>query len=180
MDYYRKNSFYIPTTTIDAYETNDVRHTDLIKRGSTADNPNDYTTAKYYGGKYDDVIYLRLAEIKLNYAEALVRSSNTVHTDAIAQLNEVHQRAFPDDKKPALYTPADFPTVEALLRAILKERRMELAYEGQYRWDLMRTNNLLKDATLGAIAPNRWNLPVPDYEIRITNGLIRQNSGYSK
>ena len=180
MAYYRKISFYIPQTAIDCYEADDVRRADLIRHGSTSDNPNDYTTPKYYGGKYDDVIYLRLAEIKLNYAEALVRSSNSVSQEAIDQLNDVHQRAFPNDKKPALYTAADFPTTEALLRAILKERRMELAYEGQYRWDLIRTNNLLGDATLGAIAPNRWNLPVPEYEIRITDGLIKQNSGYNQ
>ena len=55
----------------------------------------------------------------------------------------------------------------------------ELAYEGHYRWDLMRTNNLLGDRKLGAIDKSRWNLPVSDYEIRISDGKIKQNTGFN-
>ena len=82
--------------------------------------------------------------------------------------------------KPQRFTVSDFPDKQSLLKAILQERRHELAYEGHDRWDLMRTNNLIKDKTLSAVTPNRWNLPVPDYELRITKGLIRQNTGYAK
>ena len=133
---------------------------------------------KYSGGEYNDVIYIRLAEVKLTYAETLVRTQNAVSEEAVAQLNDVHQRAFPEGMKPTLYTTADFPTVESFLKELLKERNRELAYEGHYRWDLMRTNNLLEDQKLGAIDKSRWNLPISDFEIRISEGKIKQNTGF--
>lgn len=180
MRYYQKRLFYVPRTAVENYAPNDVRRSQLIVTGSTSDNPNDLTTRKYCGGMYDDVIYMRLAEMKLTYAETLVRTTNSVSRQAVDQLNDIHQRAFPDGMKPQRFTVSDFPDTQSLLKAILLERRHELAYEGHYRWDLMRTNNLLKDKTLSAVTPNRWNLPVPDYELRITKGLIRQNTGYIK
>jgi hypothetical protein len=180
MYYYQKMSYYVPTEAKSAYEEDDVRKTRLIVQGSPTDNPNNLTTAKYLGGNYDDVIYIRKAEMKLTYAEAVVRATGSVSQDAIDQLNDVRQRAFPEEKKPTRYTLADFPSTTDFLRAVLKERRLELAYEGHYRWDLMRTNNLIGDKRIGGIAKNRWNLPVPDYEIRQTNQLIKQNSGYSE
>jgi hypothetical protein len=81
--------------------------------------------------------------------------------------------------KPQLYTTSDFPSVESFLKEVLKERNRELAYEGHYRWDLMRTNNFLGDKKLGAIDKSRWNLPVSDYEIRISDGKIKQNTGFN-
>ena len=176
--YYKKNSYYVPAEAIQAYDADDVRRTQLIVGGSPTDYPTDWTSAKYLGSNYDDVIYIRLAELKLTYAEAITRATGNVSQEAVGQLNDVHQRAFPEDLKPALYTTASFSSPTALLQAILKERRLELAYEGHYRGDLMRSDNLLGDQRLGAIAKNRWNLPVPDYEVRFTEGTIRQNSGY--
>lgn len=178
--YYQKKSYYIPAEAIAAYDVDDVRRTQLIVQGSPSDNPNDKTTAKYLGGNYDDVIYIRLAEMKLTYAEALTRATGTASQAALDQLNEVHQRAFPDGLKPAPFKLSDFASTTDFLKAVLKERRLELAYEGHYRWDLVRTDNLLGDQRLAAIAKNRWNLPIPDYEQRLTEKIIRQNSGYDE
>ena len=179
LNYYRKNSLYVPSTMKNLYEENDVRRTYLIWHGSQSDNVKDSTTMKYSGGEYNDVIYIRLAEVKLTYAETLVRTANEVSEEAVSHLNDVHQRAYPDDMKPALYTTVDFPTVESFLKEVLKERNRELAYEGHYRWDLMRTNNLLGDQKLGAIDKTKWNLPVSDYEIRISDNKIKQNTGFA-
>lgn len=176
--YYQKKSYYIPAEAIAAYDADDVRRTRLIVKGSPTDNPNDMTTAKYLGGTYDDVVYIRMAEMKLTYAEALTRATGTVSQAAVDQLNDVRQRAFPDGLKPARYVTSDFATATDFLRTVLRERRFELAYEGHHRWDLMRTDNLLGDQRLAAIAKNRWNLPIPDYEQRLTEQTIRQNSGY--
>lgn len=178
--YYRKTSYYIPTTTVAAYDNGDVRGTSLLVQGSPSDNPGDLTSAKYLGGNYDDVLYMRLAEVRLTLAEALVRASGSVSQEAVDQLNDVRQRAFPEGMKPDRFTTADFLTTTDFLKTVLRERRLELAYEGHYRWDLMRTNNLLGDQQLGSIASNRWNLPVPEYEMRLTDQLIRQNSGYQE
>ncbi|MBO4905657.1 MAG: RagB/SusD family nutrient uptake outer membrane protein [Bacteroidaceae bacterium] len=180
MYYYSKALYYIPSEALSAYDANDIRKTQLIVHGSPSDNPGDWTSAKYLGGHYDDVIYIRLSEMKLTYAEAITRVTGSVSADAINQLNDIRQRAFPDGQKPAPYTSADFASASDFLRAVLRERRLELAYEGQYRWDLMRTDNLLGDLRLGSIAKNRWNLPVPDYEVRFTKGVISQNTGYAE
>lgn len=179
INYYRKNTLYVPSTMKDLYDENDVRRSYLIWRGSQNDNVKDSTTMKYSGGEYNDVIYMRMAEVKLTYAETLVRTQNSVSEEAVGHLNDVHQRAYPEGMKPELYTTADFPTVESFLKAVLKERNRELAYEGHYRWDLMRTNNLLEDKKLGAIEKTRWNLPVSDFEIRISDGKIKQNTGFN-
>ncbi len=178
LSYYRKQSYYVPATMKDLYDENDVRSTYLIWQGSKSDYVADQTTMKYSG--YDDVLFIRMAEMKLTYAETLVRTSGSVSAEAVQQLNEVHQRAYPAGQKPALYTTSDFSTTEAFLRALLKERNMELAYEGHYRWDLMRTDNLLGDKTLGAVDKSKWNLPIPDYEIRISYGKLQQNTGYQE
>lgn len=180
MNYYRKTSYYVPKTMKNLYDEKDVRRTYLLWNGSKTENPNDSTTMKYSGGQYDDVLYIRMAEMKLTYAETLARTSNAVTAEAVNQLNDVHQRAFPDSDKPAVYTTADFPNLESFLKAVLTERNRELAYEGHYRWDLMRTNNLLGDGKLKKIDSKRWNLPVPDYEVRISNGVIKQNPGYNE
>lgn len=180
MAYYRKTYYYVPQDRTALYDADDVRRTYLIWQGSKSDNASDLTTMKYSGGQYDDVLYIRLAEVKLMYAETLVRTSGTVSQEAVNQLNDVHRRAFPDDRKPVPYTTADFGSTDAFLRAVLTERNRELAYEGHYRWDLIRTNNLLGDKKLGALPQGKWNLPVPDYEIRISYGKITQNSGYTE
>ena len=72
------------------------------------------------------------------------------------------------------------PLISIRKKTVLKERNRELAYEGHYRWDLMRTDNILGDHTLGAIEKNRWNLPIPNYEIRISYGKLKQNTGYQE
>lgn len=176
--YYSKSSYYVPQEMLLFYDADDVRRTYLIRTGSRSENANDSTSMKYSGGQCDDVIFIRLAEVKLTYAESLVRVGGAVTQEAVNQLNDIHQRAYPDDSKPKVYTLADFPSADDFLRTVLTERNRELAYEGHYRWDLMRTGNFLGDAKLGAVDKSRWNLPVPEYEIRISEGVISQNSGY--
>lgn len=177
--YYRKLNFYVPKEVEAKYEADDERWNYLVWTGSKSDNATDSTSNKYSGGEYNDIIYMRLSEVKLTYAETLVRTSGTVTDEAVAHLNDIHQRAFPEGKKPALYTVADFPSADDFLKEVLRERNRELAYESHYRWDLMRTGNLLEDAKMGAIDKARWNFPISDYEIRISDGKIKQNTGYN-
>ncbi len=178
LNYYRKQSYYVPQAVVDLYNPKDVRCTYLIGQGSQTEHDADKTTMKYAGGSNDDVIYIRLSEVKLTYAEATARVADAVPAEALQHLNDVHQRAFAEADKPTLYTDADFATVDDFVKAVLMERRLELCYEGLYRWDLMRTNNLLGDSKLAVLDPARWNMPIPNYEIRISYGKITQNSGY--
>lgn len=189
--YYSKKSFYVPDAMKSYYEEGDVRGYNadaqsttkyLLAQGSSSDNPNLITSMKYSNSSNadfnNDVIYIRLAEVKLTYAEALTRCENTVTSEAVNELNDIHKRAFVDGKTPEDYTTASFASADELLKAILKERNRELAYEGLHRWDIIRTNNVLDDQTMKAVAPNRWNAPIPSYELEISNGNIKQNSGY--
>lgn len=179
LSWYQKKSYYVNPLILSLYDQHDVRGTAyLISHGSKTDNPHDWTTEKYTGDQYDDVIYMRLSEAKLTYAEALARAEGVVSDAALKQLNDIHQRAYTEGNKPALWTASDFGNAEAFIDTVLTERRRELAFEGHHRYDLMRTRNRLNDATLGAVSENRWNLPVPEYEIRISYGVIKQSSGY--
>ena len=71
-------------------------------------------------------IDFRLAEIYLNYAEATIESGQGNATLAAQYLNALRKRAGHTDNIPAT------------LDNILKERRIELAFEGHRYWDLIR------------------------------------------
>lgn len=71
-------------------------------------------------------IDMRLAEIYLNYAEAVVESDNGDAALAKKYLNALRKRAAHTDEIPLT------------LENVLKERRVELAFEGFRYWDLIR------------------------------------------
>lgn len=75
-------------------------------------------------------IYSRLAELYLNRAEAYAKLGNTAL--AKADLKAIHTRA----GLPA--TDIDNLAASAVLTAVLKERRMELAFEGHNSFDYFR------------------------------------------
>lgn len=82
-------------------------------------------------------IVIRLAEVYLNYAEACYRSNDPVNANKYVK--KVRNRVG--------LTYADKTGTE-LFDAIRQERKVELAYEGQYYWD-MRRWKLAKDAFSG-------------------------------
>lgn len=189
--YYAKRSLYVPDAMKSYYEEGDVRGYNadaessekyLLGQGSKTENASLITSLKYTNSNSadynNDVIYFRLAEMKLTYAEALTRVRKAVTQEAVNELNDIHQRAYITEKKPDAYTTGSFGTPDLLIKEILLERNKEFAYEGMHRWDIIRTNNLLDDQTMKKVAPNRWNAPIPSYEIEISNGNIKQNSGY--
>ena len=191
-NYYEKKIVYVPETMKEYYEPNDVRGFNaasdkaqdayLLYKGSSSYYSNLITTKKYSNNSYtdgnNDVLYIRLAEMKLTRAEALVRASETITQEAIDLLNDVHQRAFAESKRPSPYTLSSFSGTDSFLKTVLKERNRELAYENHYRYDIERTNNAIGDVTMGNVEPAKWNAPIPDYEVRISVGKITQNSGY--
>ena len=78
-------------------------------------------------------IDMRLAEVYLNYAEAVVESGQGDATKAATYLNALRKRAGHKDNIPL--------TVEN----VRKERQVELVFEGQRYWDLMRRRELHKE-----------------------------------
>ncbi len=75
-------------------------------------------------------IDFRLPEIYLNYAEAAVESGQGSIGTAKELLNAIRRRAAHTDN------------IEATLDNILKERKVELAFEGKRYWDLIRRREM--------------------------------------
>jgi hypothetical protein len=106
-----------------------------LRRGATM--VRDYSTAKYTF-KYRDIAnnsdgapMIRYAEVLLTQAEAEARNASGVSSRAVDLLNAVRNRAVttPADQ----FTVASFANKDALIAAILFERRVEFLGEGK-RW----------------------------------------------
>ncbi|HRT48384.1 MAG TPA: RagB/SusD family nutrient uptake outer membrane protein [Bacteroidales bacterium] len=141
---------------------------------------------RYFLGKFLDFTNLtnyapviRYAEVLLNRAEALVRSSNNVTQEAIDLLNAVRTRSFPG----GAYTAADFATPADFYDAILLERNIEFLGEGMRNLDIMRLSLTIpaKDGgamgSVPAIAPGSatYIWPVPVNELNF-NKLMTPNN----
>lgn len=92
-------------------------------------------TDKYkdYTNFTDAAPVIRYAEVLLNVAEAYARRNNAGDFDlALANLNLVRNRSLANPSTQA-YTSSSFADINALLDAILVERRIEFCMEGR-RW----------------------------------------------
>ena len=118
-------------------------------------------------GSEHDWIELRLGDVILLYAEALNENGNTAA--ALTQLNRIRSRAGLADS--SVTSQAD------VRQAIHDERRLELAFEGHRWFDLVRTNTV--NAEMGETVSSNYHVfPIPTSEVRSTNGVITQNTGY--
>jgi hypothetical protein len=141
-------------------------------------------------------IYMRYAEVLLNYAEA---QNEAVGPDATVYnaINQIRQRA--SVKQPPL--PAGL-TQAQMRDAIRRERQVELAFEEHRFYDVRRwkianvtenvpaygvdvtkngttTTYTRKVALSGrAFADKHYWLPIPRSEILSSNGKLTQNPGY--
>lgn len=179
--YYNKVGFSVDPEFVKLYPSGDRRGyidpsqsiVSLIWQGSQTNNPSDLTTYKYNNGNgYNNVLYLRVSEVKLTKAEALARLSG-INAESLKHLNDINKKAF--STKPADYTAASFANNSEFIDRILTERMKELAFEGHTRFDIIRSGKKLRNASVPA---ERMMLPIPEYEIRISYGTIQQNKGY--
>jgi starch-binding outer membrane protein, SusD/RagB family len=148
-----------------AYESGDVRKSWTVQpRGSRNLQGTKFPTT--VGAEHLHVI--RLAEVVLIKAEALARLNQLAA--AVQEYNKVRVRA----KLAPHVLGVDVATQADVLAAIEKERRLELALEGD-RWpDLVR---LGEAATVLSIPGFRTLFPIPASDVS-TAGLT-QNPGYS-
>ena len=87
-------------------------------------------------GPDHDWIELRLADVMLMYAEALIETGGSA-ADALGALDAIRMRAGVDPLDPSVISSqAD------VRQAIQDERRLELAYEGHRWFDLVRTGTV--------------------------------------
>jgi len=179
------NSFLSITTN--PYFALDDKRRGMIISGDASNNTAAYKfTNKYtdYSTRADWAPIIRYAEVFLNYAEAQARLASGVDADAINKLNVVRDRSRVTAPQ---YTVASFSSKDALIAAILGERRIELAFEGHRFWDLMRTKSTVTNkydsdgSTL--LKPQPFGdpkdvFPIPQTEVDKSKGILTQNNGY--
>ncbi|MCB4809141.1 RagB/SusD family nutrient uptake outer membrane protein [Tamlana sp. 62-3] len=125
---------------------------------------------------YDNTKVIRLAEMYLNRAEARAQIGTNI-TGAQDDLDMVRQRGLPT-------APDVTATGTDLIDEILFERRLELAFEGQRLWDLMRyKQDIVRTQCTASICyipygDNTNILPIPQDETDV-NPNITQNPGWN-
>lgn len=133
---------------------------------------------------FNSIIKIRYADILLLKAEALILGNNPDLEAAATIIDRIRERV---DLKPL---PSSIRTnKEQLLSALLKERRLELAFEGQRWFDLVRLDKVeeimnavyAKDSGRKTLVypfnENSYKLPIPQSAIDQNPNLV-QNPGY--
>ena len=122
-----------------------------------------------YTGKFDyvygNVHTIRLAEMYLIRAEANFRMNSSTGAFPVDDINRIRERA----------GLSDYASEELTLDKILKERKLELAFEGFTLHDVKRLK--------GSVGPLSWDspklvYPIPLRELRV-NPNLTQNEGYN-
>jgi hypothetical protein len=159
------------------YATGDVRRNVFI---GASDVPDLFWTAKYAGkgvGAPDvnNTIVLRLSEMYLNRAEALVNGATISGATALSDLNVITSNRDATPYEGAV-TKDD----------VFKERRTELAFEGHLWFDHSRTGRpMVRNDFTGTTIANkdlpypdsRWAMPINQSELSVNKNLV-QNPGY--
>jgi hypothetical protein len=146
--------------------TNDLRYKNMIVQQGGA-----FWTGKYVGVA-DWVPVLRYSETLLIKAEALANLAGGVDANAVTLVNQVRSRSHAAAIAPATKTD--------LINAILTERRIELAFEGQGEFDYLRTGRGIPAhsvITAQAYGSDYVILPIPKYDTDKNPNLV-QNPGY--
>jgi hypothetical protein len=137
------------------YEAGDVRKNFFVLSGGS------YYTQKHLD-RYGDVPVIRLAEMYLTRAESNFRLGTSVGAPPLQDVNIIRARV------------GLAPLASLTLNDILKERSLELAFEGHY---VIEAKRLQKN-----VGTTVWNspkliFPIPQREIDVNKNLV-QNSGY--
>ncbi len=173
----------VPTKALlDAFESEkdadgkvivDVRRS-LYELGTAGRGTAEIECTKFLGRSgqvnLDNIPVIRVSEMYLNRAEALARSGNAA--GALADLNVIRTRA-------GLPAATDL-TGAALITEILKQRRLELAFEGHRFFDMKRLGmDIVKAAPVQSLAFTDFRMlaPIPVREIQ-ANANLKQNTGY--
>ncbi|NHB70158.1 RagB/SusD family nutrient uptake outer membrane protein [Perlabentimonas gracilis] len=163
---------------VSLYEADDVRG-ELFRTDEEEVSGSMWTT-KYIGKGDGDavstpdannVIVLRLSEMYLNRAEAIINGASIAGATALGDLNKIRENR----GAPALASAGS--------DVVFAERRKELAFEGHLWFDYARTNRAMtrtkSDGSVVSLASDdgRWALPIPQRELDVNDNLI-QNEGY--
>lgn len=157
-----------------AFEAGDVRGT--LFRTDANNVSGSLWTTKYIGKGDGDakstpdvnnVVVLRLSEMYLNRAEALLNGASVSGASALGDVNTIR----------ANRGVAALGSLGA--DVLFNERRLELNFEGHLWFDYARLNKASErsDHTLAADS-YLWSLPIPKRETDVNENLV-QNDGYN-
>lgn len=116
-----------------------------------------------FADQYGDVPMVRLAEMYLTRAECNQRLGTTIGAAPKDDVNRIRKRAGLSD------------LTAVTLNDILRERKLELAFEGHQIHDIKRTKGSVGTTAFSA---NNLILPIPQREMDTNNKLV-QNPGYN-
>ncbi|NOQ92617.1 MAG: RagB/SusD family nutrient uptake outer membrane protein [Flavobacteriaceae bacterium] len=122
----------------------------------------------------NDWIILRYSDVLLMHVEAIMAgSAETSSASALSSFQQVRDRAGLTDV-----------VSNVSKQELLDERRVELAFENHRLFDLIRFE-AANDVLSAFSAENNYSfsatdllLPIPQREINLSNGLLKQNPGY--
>ena len=161
------NTYYAPATYqgrgdirilnpyLNLYGAGDTRGTFFVRAS------NNTYTGKHLD-QYGDVSVIRLAELYLIRAEANLRLGTTTGATPLSDVNLIRSRA------------GATPLASVTVADVLKERKLELAFEGEQIHDAKRTKSNV--GTL-PFSDNKLVIPIPQREIDTNKSLV-QNAGY--
>jgi hypothetical protein len=182
-----KPEYSVDFAFFNLFKSNDVRGTAYI--GQTNFNGVNYNYVKKYFGRTTgdanvvDSKVIRMGEVYLNRAEAYYNLGN--QASALADLNTLRANRYTG------FVPGA-ETGTTLYNAILLQRRLELAFEGQRFFDIKRLNLPINRSSFGDNADGTgtpasvqtvpansplFQLPIPIYEINANPNIV-QNPGY--
>jgi hypothetical protein len=165
--------------------SNDVRNL-LYEVGTTARGNAKVECTKFLGKNgttnLDNVPLLRIAEVYLIRAEALGTPSSPIYNTAaaITDLVKIKSNRYTGYTGSAMETADAALTGQGLLDEILRQRRIELAFEGNRFFDLKRlAKDLIKSPHYNTVAftDTRILPPLPQADLDIDPNLV-QNTGY--
>jgi hypothetical protein len=169
-----------------ASRSTDIRN-QLYEVGTSGRGTNFIECTKFLGKNgfinLDNVPLFRISEMYLIRAEALATPNSPIFNEASAKsdLKFLKSRRYQDYTGSAIETADDALTGTALYEEILRQRRLELAYEGHRFFDLKRLGrDIVKSApsvAVVAFTDIRILPPIPQREVD-GNPNLRQNQGY--
>lgn len=168
---------YLPSNdVVSLYDPSDARMATFKVDPLLAGEFAPYRVDKYPDvNGYDNTKVIRLAEMYLIRAEARAYLGTNI-SGAQQDVNVVRQRALPS-------APNVTATGQALKDEIMLERRLELCFEGQRLWDLMRKKeDIVRTQCTRSICMIPYGadttiLPIPQLETDV-NPNITPNPGY--
>lgn len=119
--------------------------------------------------------FIRYSDVLLMASEARIELNDDL-AKAVSYINQVRLRARAGN--PNVVPDVPLGSQDALRTAVYHERRLELALEDTRFFDLIRTGRQDLMVPLGFVKGKHEHMPIPQVEIDISAGRIKQNSGY--